>query len=59
MGLFRQLGRQVERFTTTAKTAAEEHADYHCDNCGTRFSDHHTECPECGAETLTQESAHE
>ena len=41
MGLFRQLGRKVERFTTTAKTVAEEHAGYQCDNCGARFSKHH------------------
>lgn len=47
MGLFRKLGRQVERFTTKAKTVAKEHAVYECDDCGARFSEHHKQCPEC------------
>ncbi len=59
MGLFRKLGRQVEQFTKTAKTAAEEHVVYQCDNCGARFSEPPKQCPECTSETITQKSTRE
>lgn len=59
MGLFRKLGRQVEQFTTKAKTAAEEHAVYQCEDCGARFDEPPQRCPECASETISRKSARE
>lgn len=52
MGLFNRLGREVEQFKQTAKSAAEEDAEYRCRACDARFTTHHEQCPECGAETV-------
>ena len=54
MGFFRSIGRQVEEFKQTAKQSAEESAAYHCRSCEERFHRQHEQCPECGAETVTE-----
>lgn len=51
MGLFRRLGRQVERFKSEA--AAEAHSRYQCESCGARFSERHEQCPKCSSQDVT------
>lgn len=53
MGLFEQIGRQVEQFRQTAKETAAANADYHCRACEARFDTHEVQCPDCGAEEIT------
>ncbi|PAU84518.1 hypothetical protein CK500_03090 [Halorubrum salipaludis] len=50
MGLFTELGRQVETFKQTAKNAAENAETFRCPACDERFDDPHDHCPECGEE---------
>lgn len=54
MGLFREVGRRVERFRKTAEKAAEAEADYRCEACGESvFTDGDPgRCPDCGAAAL-------
>lgn len=54
MGLFERLGRQVEQFKQTATQAAAESANYECRACGERLHSPHDECPECGAEAVSE-----
>ncbi|MFC4550631.1 MULTISPECIES: hypothetical protein [Halorussus] len=53
MGLFSDLGRNVEKFKQAAEKAAAESAtsedsDYECRNCGERYRTDREECLECG-----------
>ncbi|QZY04007.1 hypothetical protein K6T36_00110 [Halobaculum roseum] len=48
MGLFTELGRQVEEFKQTAKNAAERDETARCPACGAQFDSEHEQCPECG-----------
>lgn len=59
MGIFNELGRQVERFKQNAKAAAEGSADYRCEACDARLHTEHEECPECGAADVTSRTADE
>ncbi len=52
MGIFNELGRQVERFKQTAENSAEESTAYQCRACDARFHTHHDQCPECGSEQV-------
>ncbi|MFB6218264.1 MAG: hypothetical protein ABEH77_03635 [Halobacteriaceae archaeon] len=54
MGLFREAGRRIEQFKQAAEAAAEEDADYHCEDCGEAVFTEVTpeSCPECGADAL-------
>lgn len=52
MGLFRKLGKQVEQFKQSAKTAADEAAGYECAACGARFHTEQDGCPECGSDEV-------
>lgn len=52
MGLFNRIGRGVEQFAQTAKTVAQESADYQCRACGAQFHVDHDECPECGEQAV-------
>ena len=53
MGLFKQVGRQIEQFKQTATETAEESADYQCRGCDSRFHTYHDQCPKCGAQTIS------
>jgi len=59
MGLFNKLGRQVEQFKQNAKEAAEESDVYRCRACDAKFHTDYDECPECGAEEITSQTASE
>lgn len=48
MGLFKDVGRKVERFKQAAKDVAEEEATRRCTDCGKRFYTDQETCPECG-----------
>ena len=52
MGLFRELGRQVEEFKSKAMIAADERAAFQCQKCGARFGDEYEQCPECESEEI-------
>lgn len=52
MGLFRKLGNQVEQFKQSAKSAADEGAEYECTACGTRFHTTQDVCTECGSNEI-------
>ncbi|WP_168191245.1 hypothetical protein [Haloprofundus sp. MHR1] len=52
MGIFNELGRQVEQFKRTVQTTADENAAYRCQECDARFHAHHEQCPECGSTNL-------
>jgi len=47
MGLFNEVGRQVEKFKQTAKNAAKSAETYQCPACGEKFDSTHEQCPEC------------
>jgi rRNA maturation endonuclease Nob1 len=51
MGLFRKLGRQVERVKRDV-TSESEKADYRCEECDARFVGEYDRCPECGSTAL-------
>lgn len=53
MGLFRDVGRQVERFKRSATAVADETAAYRCADCDAGFHTDHERCPECGGEAVT------
>ncbi|WP_248896346.1 hypothetical protein [Haloplanus halobius] len=48
MGLFNELGRQVEEFKQTAKNAANSTDTFQCPACDEQFDNTHEHCPECG-----------
>lgn len=48
MGLFKNLGKKVEKFKQASESAASEEADYECKDCGERLFADREECPECG-----------
>jgi rubrerythrin len=50
MGLFTELGRQVEEFKQAAKNAAESDETFRCPACDEQFDSAHEQCPECGKE---------
>jgi ribosomal protein L37AE/L43A len=50
MGLFRNLGKQAERFKQQAEEAADE--TYECEACDTQFHAAYEQCPECGNDEL-------
>lgn len=50
MGLFNELGRQVEEFKQTAKNVAANTETYQCPACDEQFDGTHERCPECGEE---------
>ncbi|WP_088901343.1 hypothetical protein [Halorubrum lacusprofundi] len=52
MGLFNEVGRQVEKFKQTAKNAAKSAETYQCPACGEKFDSTHEQCPECGEEMV-------
>ena len=52
MGLFRKLGNQVEQFKQSAKSAADEGAEYECAACGERFHAPQDVCTECGSNDI-------
>ncbi|WP_238392175.1 DUF7129 domain-containing putative zinc-binding protein [Halorussus amylolyticus] len=52
MGLFKELGKQVEQFKQDAKSAADEAAAYECAACGARFHTARDDCPDCGADEI-------
>ncbi|MFB6110074.1 MAG: hypothetical protein ABEJ60_04280 [Halodesulfurarchaeum sp.] len=56
MGIFNELGRQLERFKQSAQAAAEETAEYQCQACGARFHAEFEACPECGAAEIAPTS---
>lgn len=53
MGIFNELGRQIEQFKQNAKDAADESAEYQCQACNARFHTEYEECPDCGAQEVT------
>lgn len=55
MGLFREVGRQVEQIKQTV--TAEGDAAYECEACTARFDAHDGECPECGSSKISQTAA--
>lgn len=52
MGLFRDIGRRVERFKSEVESVADEQASHGCSACGERFYTDHEACPECGADAV-------
>lgn len=56
MGLFSELGRQVEQFRQTARSAAKQEADYRCRACDVELHTRPEACPECGAEQVERTS---
>jgi rRNA maturation endonuclease Nob1 len=54
MGLFRSIGRRVQRFSEQAKQAKEENATYQCTDCETGFYTHDDRCPECGSSAVVR-----
>ena len=52
MGLFRDIGRRVERFKSEVESVADEQASHGCSACGERFFTDHETCPECGADAV-------
>ncbi|WP_254545677.1 hypothetical protein [Halomarina pelagica] len=59
MGIFRELGRQVEQFKASARTAAGGSADYRCAACDARFEGQRERCPECGSTDVEPTSTSE
>ncbi|WP_224332294.1 hypothetical protein [Haloprofundus halobius] len=59
MGIFNELGRQVEQFKQSVEKTAEENAAYQCRECDARFHTHHDQCPECGAERVESTTTEE
>ena len=57
MGLFKAVGRRVERFKQTAQETADENAEYRCRTCDVALQTDHDRCPECGAKTVTARNA--
>ncbi|MFC7156683.1 hypothetical protein ACFQPA_14660 [Halomarina halobia] len=49
MGIFRELGRQVEQLKASATAAAEGSGDHRCAACDARFEGQRERCPECGS----------
>lgn len=54
MGLFRDLGKRVERFKRKAEQASEEEASHECRECGTLLYVDRDTCPECGSEAVAR-----
>ncbi|ELZ36235.1 hypothetical protein C471_15547 [Halorubrum saccharovorum DSM 1137] len=52
MGLFTEIGRQVEKFKRTAENAADGAETFRCPACDEEFDSAHEHCPECGAEIV-------
>lgn len=48
MGLFKDVGRKVERFKQAAQDVAEAQATHHCVDCGERYYTDQDSCTECG-----------
>ncbi|MDL5363476.1 hypothetical protein [Halalkalicoccus sp. NIPERK01] len=59
MGLFKRIGRQVERVKRTATETAQEDTNYRCQACDARFHIHHDQCPECEARSIVSTSTGE
>lgn len=59
MGLFKNVGRKVERFRQAAKDAAAEEASHRCADCGKHYYTDHDFCPECGGTVEPIEPADE
>lgn len=54
MGLFRDVGRRVERFKQQIEEVAEEEASFRCTLCGEVFYTAHDTCPECGGSAVEE-----
>ena len=54
MGLFRDVGRRVERLKNEVTTAADETASYECADCGAAIHADRDTCPECGSERVRE-----
>lgn len=52
MGIFNELGRQVEQFKQSVEKTADENATYRCRECDARFYTQHDQCPECGSTSV-------
>lgn len=50
MGLFNELGRQVEEFKQTAKNVTKNSETVQCSACSETVDSTHEHCPECGEE---------
>lgn len=57
MGLFRDVGRRVERFKKQAASTAEEGASHECRDCGERLYAARDRCPDCGSEAVVERAA--
>jgi predicted nucleic acid-binding Zn-ribbon protein len=59
MGLFKDVGRKVERFKQAAQDVAEEEATHRCVDCGELFYTDQDACPDCGGavETIASEES--
>ncbi len=56
MGLFEKLGREVESFKQQAEDASEAAASHRCVDCGEPVYTDRSDCPECGGETVAEDS---
>lgn len=59
MGLFRNLGRKVERFKQQAEDASRGEAEYECGDCGKPIHAERERCPHCGNEPVLERAQDE
>ena len=56
MGIFREVGKRVERFKQQAAEASRDEAEYECLDCDELIFTELEECPHCGSEAVAARS---